>query len=269
MLELRSAALEALRITEPAAKVAAVTAFAAAGEAVDTMIDYAEPPGVPGRPEHPRLVRPGEVAQRSVATEEGRAALLHALAHIEFNAINLALDITWRFAGLPETFYRDWAQVAAEEAGHFILLRTRLAEVGTSYGDFVAHDGLWEMAAKTRADLIARLALVPRTLEARGLDASPAVRAKFASAGDTRSAEIVDVILRDEIGHVATGNRWFRYVCARHAMDPATAQNEAAVRHGAPVLRGPFNLPARRAAGFTDQELQALSRGFDPGSLAL
>jgi uncharacterized ferritin-like protein (DUF455 family) len=264
MLELRIAALEALRTTEPAAKIAAVTALAADGLVVDSITEYTEPDGVPGRPPRPRLVRPGEVAQRSVATEEGRAALLHALAHIEFNAINLALDIAWRFAGLPEAFYRDWVRVAAEEAGHFLLLQTRLAEIGTRYGDFAAHDGLWEMAAKTRADLIARLALVPRTLEARGLDASPAVRAKFASAGDAKSAQIVDVILRDEIGHVATGNRWFRYVCARHAVDPATAQIEAAARHRAPVLRGPFNLAARRAAGFTDQELQALSNRPPP-----
>src|SRR5262245_38363750 len=222
MLELRAGALEALCIADPSAKVAAVSALVADGRPVDAVREFVEPPGVPGRPERPTLVRPGAVAQRSVATKEGRAALLHALAHIEFNAINLALDIVWRFAGLPEAFYRDWVRVATEEAGHFLLLQTRLAEVGTSYGDFAAHDGLWEMAAKTRADLIARLALVPRILEARGLDASPAVRAKFASAGDSKSAQIVDLILRDEIGHVATGNRWFRYVCARHAVDPAT-----------------------------------------------
>src|SRR5262245_60243678 len=136
MRELRSAALEALCIAEPAAKVAAVSALAAGGRCVDTQAEFMEPPGVPGRPSRPRLVRPGEVAQRSVATAEGRAALLHALAHIEFNAINLALDITWRFAGLPQEFYRDWAQVAVEEAGHFSLLQRRLADVGTSYGDF-------------------------------------------------------------------------------------------------------------------------------------
>jgi uncharacterized ferritin-like protein (DUF455 family) len=204
------------------------------------------------------------VAARSVATEQGRAALLHALAHIEFNAINLALDIVWRFAGLPDGFYRDWVGVAGEEAHHFSLLRTRLSELGVGYGDFPAHDGLWEMAARTRNDLIARLALVPRTLEARGLDASPAVRAKLASAGDAKSAQIVDLILRDEIGHVAIGNRWFKFACARADIDPAVAQETAMQVHGAPILRGPFNLAARRAAGFTEDEL----KGFTSASAA-
>ena len=265
MLDLRMAALDALRLCDPAAKVGAVAQLAVDDGPVDVERELAEPSGVPGRPQRPRLVRPGEVAQRSVATPEGRAALLHALAHIEFNAINLALDITWRFAGLPQDFYRDWIRVAIEEAGHFSLLRARLAESGIEYGHFPAHDGLWEMAAKTRTDLTARLALVPRTLEARGLDASPAVRAKFASAGDAKSAQIVDIILRDEIGHVATGNRWFRFVCERLEVDPAQAQTTASARYAAPVLRGPFNLNARRAAGFTDEELQALSATFASG----
>ena len=265
MLDLRMAALDALCLSDPAAKVAAVAELAVGDRPVDVVRELAEPAGVPGRPQRPQLVRPGEVAQRSVATQEGRTALLHALAHIEFNAINLALDITWRFAGLPDEFYRDWIRVAIEEAGHFSLLRARLAELGARYGDFPAHDGLWEMAAKTSTDLVARLALVPRTLEARGLDASPAVRAKFASAGDAKSAHIVDIILQDEIGHVATGNRWFRFVCARLEVDQTQAQTTAAARYAAPVLRGPFNLHARRAAGFSDEELQALSTTFRSG----
>jgi uncharacterized ferritin-like protein (DUF455 family) len=263
MLELREAALAALRLAEAAAKRTAVAALRQPGLTVDPASEFVDPPGVPGRPERPVLVRPGAVAQRSVATEQGRAALLHALAHIEFNAINLALDIVWRFPGLPEAFYRDWAGVAVEEAGHFALLQGRLADLGVRYGDFPAHDGLWEMAEKTRADLVARLALVPRTLEARGLDASPAVRAKFASAGDAESARIVDVILRDEIGHVAIGNRWFRFACERAAVDPMTAHATAAAIHHAPHLRGPFNLSARRAAGFTDEEIQALRSGSE------
>jgi len=265
MLDLRMAALDTLRLCDRAAKVGAVARLAVDDGPVDVQRELAEPSGVPGRPQRPRLVRPAEVAQRSVATPEGRAALVHALAHIEFNAINLALDITWRFAGLPQDFYRDWIRVAIEEAGHFSLLRARLAELGMEYGDLPAHDGLWEMAAKTRSDLTARLALVPRTLEARGLDASPAVRTKFASAGDAKSAQIVDVILQDEIGHVATGNRWFRFVCERLEVDPAQAQSTASARYAAPVLRGPFNLNARRAAGFTDEELQALSTTFPSG----
>ena len=267
MLELRAAALDALCIVDPAAKVAAVGALTRGeGRRVDVAHEFVEPTGVPGRPERPRLVRPGAVAQRSVATQEGRIALLHALAHIEFNAINLALDIAWRFAGLPEDFYREWINVAREESHHFSLLHARLADLGASYGDLPAHDGLWEMAAKTRTDLIARLALVPRTLEARGLDASPAVRAKFASAGDAKSAQIVDVILLDEIGHVATGNRWFKFVCGMADLDPIKAQIAAVVRHGGPALRGPFNLHARRAAGFTDEELQALSAASKPST---
>ena len=266
MLELRAGALEALCIADPSAKVAAVDALATDGGLVDAVREFVEPPGVPGRPERPTLVRPGAVAQRSVATHEGRIALVHALAHIEFNAINLALDVAWRFAGLPDDFYREWVDVAREESHHFSLLRARLAELGANYGDLPAHDGLWETAAKTRNDLVARLALVPRTLEARGLDASPAVRAKFASAGDARSAHIVDVILKDEIGHVATGNRWFKFVCAIADLDPIEAQNAAVVKHGGPALRGPFNVQARRAAGFTDEELQALSAALKPST---
>ena len=150
--------------------------------------------------------------QRSVATPEGLAALMHALAHIEFNAINLATDITWRFPGMPEQFYLDWTKVAREEAYHFTLLSERLVELGHAYGDFPAHDARWTMAGKTRHDLLARLALVPRTLEARGLDASPAIRNKLVSVGDKRGAEILDIILRDEIGHVAIGNRWVKWL---------------------------------------------------------
>src|SRR5882724_9658689 len=232
MPELRLAALEALCLADPAAKVAAVASLTDSDSAVDATRDLAEPCGVPGRPERPLLVRPGQVAQRSVASEQGRAALLHALAHIEFNAINLALDIIWRFAGLPDAYYRDWTGVALEEARHFSLLCARLADLGIAYGDFPAHDGLWEMAVRTRDDLIARLALVPRTLEARGLDASPAVRAKFASAGDAKSAHIVDVILREEIGHVAIGNRWFKFACSRANLDPKMAQTAALAKHG-------------------------------------
>src|SRR5690606_11544030 len=193
-----------------------------------------------------------------LGSPQGRAALIHALAHIEFNAINLALDIMWRFAGMPEVFYREWATVAAEEAMHFGLLREHLRDMGHAYGDFPAHDGLWDMAEKTRDDILARLALVPRTLEARGLDASPLIRDKLLHAGDTRGAAILDVILRDEIGHVAVGNRWFRHLCRERGLDPLAAYDALAARHEAPRLKGPFNLPARRAAGFTEDELQRL-----------
>jgi uncharacterized ferritin-like protein (DUF455 family) len=221
--------------------------------------DIAEPQGIPGRPARPLLVPHRQLKQRGAASLPGRAALLHALAHIELNAIDLALDICWRFAGLPDLFYRQWLGVAREEALHFELLRDHLATLGYAYGDFPAHDGLWQMAQRTQGDLLARLALVPRTLEARGLDASPAVKAKLVGAGDHRGGEILDIILHDEIGHVAVGNHWYRWLCAQRGLDPIAAYAELAARHDAPRPRGPFNLDARRAAGFDEAELAALA----------
>ncbi|MEO8297308.1 MAG: ferritin-like domain-containing protein [Burkholderiales bacterium] len=217
-----------------------------------------EPPGIPGRPARPVLVPPGQLKPRSVHTLPGRAALIHALAHIELNAIDLALDIVWRFPGLPDDFYRQWLGIAQEEAYHFELLRDHLHGLGHAYGDFPAHNALWEMAEKTRHDLLARLALVPRTLEARGLDASPPIKAKLVAAGDQRAGEILDIILRDEIGHVAVGNHWYRWLCQARGLDPLATYAALAVQHGAPRLRGPFNLEARRAAGFGEDELDAL-----------
>ena len=260
MDELRSRALSALRIAGPGDRCAAVAVLASFGGAVDTGAVLVEPPGIPGRPERPLLVPPGSVARRAVGTRDGRAALLHALAHIEFNAIGLALDHVWRFAGLPEEYYRDWVGVAVEEAHHFALLRGRLQQAGHDYGDFPAHDGLWEMARRTADDALARMALVPRTLEARGLDASPAVRAKFVAVGDFESARIIDVILRDEIGHVAVGNRWFRFLCDRRGLNPEGTDREVAQRCQAPRQRGPFNVEARLQAGFTAQEVDELQR---------
>lgn len=257
---MRAQALAALAATTWPEKLARVRAIAD-----DARLDCERifPPvdGLPGRPPQPELVPPAQVSQRSMATQEGRAALLHALAHIEFNAVNLALDIMWRFAGMPEAFYRDWLRVAREEALHFDLLRQRLDALGHAYGDFPAHNGLWDMAERTRDDLLARLALVPRTLEARGLDASPMIRNKLAGAGDAESAAIVDIILRDEIGHVAIGNHWYKQQCALAGKEPVACYAELARRYDAPRLRGPFNLEARRAAGFDDAELAALQAG--------
>ncbi|HSI47990.1 MAG TPA: ferritin-like domain-containing protein [Ideonella sp.] len=210
---------------------------------------------IPGRPVKPELLSHTALKQRSVGTLEGRAGLLHALAHIEFNAINLALDIVWRFAGMPADFYRQWLVVAREEALHFQLLRDHLLTLGFQYGDFAAHNALWEMAEKTKGDLLARVALVPRTLEARGLDASPAVKAKLIGAGDLRAGAIIDVILRDEIGHVATGNHWYRWLCAQRGLEPVVTYPLLAAQYGAPRMKGPFNFEARRAAGFTEEEL--------------
>lgn len=213
---------------------------------------------IPGRPARPELVPPLSVKHRSMRTAEGRAALIHALAHIEFNAINLALDAAWRFPEMPREYYADWLKVASEEAFHFSLLASHLERQGFRYGDFPAHNSLWDMAEKTKNDVLARIALVPRTLEARGLDASPPVRAKLAQAGDHAAAEILDIILRDEIGHVAIGNRWYSWLCATRGLEPVATYAALATQYKAPALRGPFNLDARRAAGFSEIELAAL-----------
>ncbi len=254
----RHQALRLLLCHDADAKARGARALVADGEAGAAEV-IAEPHGIPGRPAKPLLVPHVQLKQRSMRSPLGRATLLHALAHIELNAIDLALDVCWRFHGLPDAFYREWLAVAREEALHFELLRDHLATLGHGYGDFPAHDGLWQMAERTRGDLLARLALVPRTLEARGLDASPAVKAKLVAAGDHRGGEILDMILRDEIGHVAIGNRWYRWLCAQRGLDPLATYAELAARHDAPRPRGPFNLEARRAAGFDEAELAALA----------
>ena len=258
---LREHARALLCLRDPAAKAAQVRALF---EIIDhTLVDPAAQPvadqALPGRPDLPRLVPPKQVAMRSPRSLLGRAALLHAVTHIEFNAINLALDAVWRFAGMPVAYYRDWLRVASEEALHFTLLRDHLRSLGHDYGDFDAHDGLWAMTERTAHDVTARMALVPRTLEARGLDATPPMQAKFRAAGDERAAEILDVILRDEIGHVAIGNRWYRWLCARDGHDPVALYASLATRYQAPRLRPPYNHAARLAAGFTEAEIACLS----------
>lgn len=219
-----------------------------------------EPATLPGRPVLPELVPPAKVPRRAMHTADGRAALIHALAHIEFNAINLALDAIWRFPDLPADYYIDWLQVADEEAYHFSLLNEHLHVAGYRYGDFPAHNGLWDMAEKTKGSAMARMALVPRTLEARGLDATPAVRAKLAQVGDQAGAAILDIILRDEIGHVAIGNRWYVFLCQQQGLEPLDTYRHLARLHDAPSLRGPFNVEARRQAGFSEAELKDLDK---------
>jgi uncharacterized ferritin-like protein (DUF455 family) len=258
-LELRAQALCLLLEPDPYRKAAGVAALAQAfhgGAArLDSSAALAESGAIPGRPARPELVHPRLVGRRSMATVEGRAMLVHALAHIEFNAVNLALDALWRFTGMPDAYYADWLQVSKEEAYHFTLLADHLKTLGHTYGDFTAHDSLWEMVEKTRGDVLARMALVPRTLEARGLDAIPPLRAKIAQAGDAQAAAILDIILRDEVGHVEIGNRWYGFLCAARGLDLRSTYDELVVRYNAPVLKGPFNLEARRRAGFTDEEL--------------
>jgi uncharacterized ferritin-like protein (DUF455 family) len=260
--ELRASALHCLLHTDPLAKAGAVAAMAEAFHAgacgLDTKGDPYREGTIPGRPERPPLVPPRLVGRRSMVTLEGRAMLIHALAHIEFNATNLALDALWRFADMPAAYYTDWLRVAQEEAIHFSLLSAHLQVLGFQYGDFPAHDSLWEMVEKTRADILARMALVPRTLEARGLDAIPPLRAKLAQAGDLAAAAIMDRIFQDEIGHVEIGNRWYRYLCEQRGLEPRAAYDALAARYEAPVLKGPFNIEARRRAGFTETELADL-----------
>lgn len=258
MTTLRIQSIAALVCRDPDEKSALALGINVRDTVVAAADQLSEPIGVPGRPDRPTLVPHVQLKQRSMRTVEGRAALIHALTHIELNAIDLALDICWRFSGMPDDFYRQWVGVAQEEALHFQLLRDHLRSLGFAYGDFPAHNSLWEMAERTKGDILARIALVPRTLEARGLDATPPMKAKLVGAGDRRAGEILDLILRDEIGHVAVGNRWYRYLCEQRGLDPVTAYAELADRYRAPRLRGPFNLEARRAAGFEEIELLAL-----------
>lgn len=250
----RKLALECLAVCDPAQKVEATLALDTQGF-IDTRAIYEPQDPIPGRPDKPELVDPKKVGTRSVHTPEGIITLLHAIAHIEFNAINLALDAAWRYPGMPEKFYREWINVAREEATHFNLLCERLRELGAEYGDLPAHNGLWEMAEKTQDDLMARLALVPRTLEARGLDVTPPLRDKFLCVNDQKSADILSILLRDEVGHVRVGNDWYLYFCNKIDKGPIEAYADLLTEYGIAKPRGPFNEEARLKAGFTAQEI--------------
>ena len=260
--ELRRLALSALAVCDPAVKTQATQALhAQAGSLpVATHAPPVEGP-LPGRPPRPELVHPARVPRRSPFKPEGLAALLHAIAHIEFNAINLALDAAWRFEGLPREFHLDWVGVAAEEAYHFGLLTQLLGELGHAYGDFAAHDNLWTMCTRTQDDVVARMALVPRTLEARGLDATPQIQERLRTVGTPlalRAVDVLEIILSDEVGHVAIGNRWYRWLCARENLNPVTHYAHLAAHYDAPRLHPPFNEVARKRAGFHDDELALL-----------
>jgi len=261
-MELRQRALEVLRLTDPEEKALAALALHAQHAryalATEAQLPAVDPALLPGHPDKPELRHHTAVGRRGPASPEGRAVLVHAIAHIEFNAINLALDAVWRFAGMPADFYRDWLRVAAEEGKHFLLLRDHLRTLGHDYGDFPAHQGLWTMCEKTAGDIVARMALVPRTLEARGLDATPQIQAKLRQVGtpDALAAvEILDTILREEVGHVSIGNHWYRWLCAREGLEPHAHYALLTTRYEAPRLRPPFNTAARRQAGFSEAEL--------------
>ena len=215
---------------------------------------------VPGRPELPVLVAPRNVSRRKAGTLEGQQALVHAICHIEFNAINLALDAIYRFRDMPEAYYADWLKVADEEAYHFSLLRERLQQLGCDYGDFDAHNGLWEMACKTDHDVMVRMALVPRVLEARGLDVTPGMMQRLRSAGDHRTVSLLEIILRDEIGHVAVGSRWFEYCCEQRGLKSEAVFQQLLDEYMKGYIKGPFFEEARKQAGFTEQEINMLKR---------
>ena len=258
--ELRSLALAALLAESVAEKLAAVAALS---QGIHGELD-ADAEGLdvlrPGRPAFPELVPARDVPRRGLASRAGRAALLHAVAHIEFNAINLACDAVQRYAGMPEAYYRDWTSVAVDEARHFELLQQRLAALGHAYGDFVAHDGLWEMAERTRRDCGLRMALVPRLLEARGLDVTPGMIEKLQQQGDVESVAVLDVILQEEIRHVAIGTHWFNYCCAQRGENPEQRFIAILSGIGRGALRGPFNLVARQASGFSAFEMAQITR---------
>lgn len=217
-----------------------------------------DPIRMPGRPAKPALVHPRDLPRRGLGSVQGRAAFIHAIAHIELNAIDLAWDAVYRFRGLPAAFYADWVQVAHDESRHFVLLRDRLRELGHDYGDFDAHNGLWEMTEKTAHDGLARMALVPRVLEARGLDVTPGMIVKLRELGDEATVAILDLILREEVAHVAAGSRWYRWYCEQRGVEPRARFRELLQQYAGGYLHGPFNIQARLLAGFDEDELAAL-----------
>jgi len=251
----------ALMENDPVAKCGAARALHAAdSQALASATGQPLTVEIPGRPERPALIHPARLAKRGLGKPEGRAALIHAIAHIEFNAINLGLDAAYRFRGMPGEFYADWLRVAADESRHFELLNARLADYGHTYGDFDAHNGLWETAVKTAHDVMIRMALVPRVLEARGLDVTPGMIEKLRQAGDTDTVAIFEIILEEEVPHVEIGTRWFRYCAEPRGLDPDTTFTQLLDEYMNGGPPGPYNFPARRQAKFSEPELDWLAQ---------
>jgi uncharacterized ferritin-like protein (DUF455 family) len=263
-ISLTAGAVAILTTADPPAKAAASRALAAAWRGGAIALGQAVSPARPSRPARPPLRPPGEMPKRrAFGSRAGRIALLHALAHIELNAIDLAWDLLARFSGedLPPAFFDGWVGVAAEEACHFELLAGRLGDFGAAYGDLPAHDGLWEAAAATAGDLLARLAVVPLVLEARGLDVTPEMIARLERAGDAESAAILQRIYRDEIGHVAVGLRWFDRLCRARGLGPQAVFHDRVRRCFNGELKPPFNREARAAAGLPPCYYEPLAAG--------
>lgn len=249
---------EALCAADPRRKCELVAALSEADALRASPLSAESMRRIPGRPARPLLVNPRDVPNRGLGTKEGCAAMVHAVAHIEFNAINLALDAALRFRELPADYYADWISVAKDEARHFAMLSARLVELGCAYGDFSAHNGLWEAAEKTAHDPLARMALVPRVLEARGLDVTPQMIRRLREVGDQPTAAILGVILDEEVRHVAVGTRWYRYLCAQRGVDPLATFRALIVEHRV-RLQPPFNWDARQRAGFEAAELERVA----------
>lgn len=220
--------------------------------------DPVESIGDPGRPPKPTLVDARQLPRRGLGSVGGRAALIHAVAHIEFNAINLAWDAVYRFRDMPVAYYAGWVAVASDEARHFGMVCERLEALGFSYGDFDAHNGLWDMAVRTAGSCLERMALVPRVLEARGLDVTPAMIERLSQVGDSESVALLEVILDEEVAHVAAGTRWFHWCCDRAGVAPDTTFDQLIEKHLHGSVKGPFNVEARLAAGFSHAELERL-----------
>ena len=266
--DIHFAAQACIAVGDPAEKVELTQRTASAFKTGELAPDVAAstPDAIkpPGRPLRPRLVQPRDVAHRGLGSIEGRAAFVHAIAHIEFNAINLAWDAVYRFRSMPAEFYADWVSVASDEARHFAMLRERLQQLGHDYGDFDAHNGLWEMAEKTAHSCRERMALVPRVLEARGLDVTPGMIVRLRTVGDDATANILEVILSEEVAHVAAGSHWFRWCCEHDGIesggiDPDMEFARLIALHARGAVRGPFNLDARSAAGFSAAEMELLA----------
>ena len=211
-------------------------------------------------PDKPLCVAPRDLPRRRLGSEAGKRSFIHAIAHIEFNAIKLALDIAYRYKNLPEQFYIDWLYVANDECKHFDLLCEHLKNYDCEYGDLPSHDGLWSMAVKTEHDLLARLSLVPRYLEARGLDVTPGMLEKLYAQKDIASAAVLEVIVEDEVTHVAYGTKWLDYVCEKEGLDREGVFFEHVESYLKGQILGPFNRPLRIRAGFTNDEMDKLEQ---------
>lgn len=259
---LADAACEVLREPTPADKVSLTRRYAEAwADGSLSNVGEARPPDRPNRPPHPELRPPRDMPKRNPGGSTGRLAFVHAIAHIELNAINLAWDIVARFTHehMPRPFFDDWVKVALDEAEHFDLLNRRLEDLGAAYGDYPAHDGLWEAAETTADDLLARLALVPMVLEARGLDTTPVAVQRLRAGGDETTADILELIGNEEIPHVEAGVRWFRFLCERRGIDPVETFHALTSRNFKGRLKPPFNAEARTQAGFGAEYYQPLS----------